>query len=60
MIAVPFHADPRLFAILTPLYVAATGLALGLLLRRFIARFLEEDDPGRQLVLTGRALCGSV
>ena len=46
----PFHPDPRLLGALWPLYAAAGALAIGLMFRRVVDRFLEEDDPRRQLI----------
>jgi hypothetical protein len=33
-----------------PLFIAAAALAVGLALRKLIDRFLDEDDPRRQLI----------
>jgi hypothetical protein len=46
----PFHPDPRLLDILGPVYAAAGALAIGLVLRRVVDRFLDEGDPRRQLI----------
>jgi hypothetical protein len=46
----PFHPDPRLLDVLWPLYVAAGALAIGLVLRNVVDRFLDEGDPRRQLI----------
>ena len=47
---------PRLLAMFAPLFIAAAALAVGLVLRKFIDRFLDEDDPRRQSDRTGFAL----
>ena len=46
----PFHPYPRLLYVLWFLYVGAGALAIGLVLRRVVARFLDEGDPRRQLI----------
>jgi hypothetical protein len=43
----PFSPDPRLLVIMSPLFIAAAALAVGLALRSLIDRFLAEDDPRR-------------
>jgi uncharacterized membrane protein YcfT len=50
MNVLPFHPDPRLDAIVAPFAIASVALALGLLLRRVVNRFLDEGDPRRQLI----------
>ena len=50
MIVAPFHPDPRVLAIFTGFSLTAAALAVGLMLRKAIGRFLAEDDPRRQLI----------
>ncbi len=50
MPVIPFRADPRLLAMFAPLFIAAAALVVGLALRNLIDRFLDEDDPRRQLI----------
>jgi hypothetical protein len=47
MTVLPFNPDPRLVAVLSPLFLFAGALAIGLPLRRVVDRFLEDDDPRR-------------
>jgi hypothetical protein len=46
----PFHSDPRVLALLAMFAITAASLAVGLALRRFLSRWLPEDDPRRQLI----------
>jgi hypothetical protein len=50
MNVLPFHPDPRLAATAAPFAIASVALALGLLLRRVVNRFLGEGDPRRRLL----------
>jgi hypothetical protein len=47
MIVSPFSPHPRLLVVMSPLFIAAAALAIGLALRSLIDRFLAEDDPRR-------------
>ena len=50
MTVLPFNPDARLVGILWPFFVIAAALAIGLLLRSLVDRFLEEGDPRRYYV----------
>jgi hypothetical protein len=50
MTVLPFNPDARLVEILWPFFVIAAALAIGLLLRSLVDRFLEEGDPRRYYV----------
>jgi hypothetical protein len=46
----PVDPDPRLLGAFLALVVTAVALAVGLALRRFLSRWLPEDDPRLQLI----------
>jgi hypothetical protein len=46
----PFHPDPRVVVFSEMLALPSLALVAGLALRRFLSRWLPEDDPRRQLV----------
>jgi len=46
----PFNPDERLLATVWPLFAIAAALAIGLMLRSVVDRFLEEGDPRRYYV----------
>jgi hypothetical protein len=50
MMVTPILPDPRIVATFVPLFVAAVALAIGLVLRRVVDRFLKEGDPRRELI----------
>ena len=50
MTIAPIHPDPRIVATFAPLLIAAAALAIGLALRKIVNRFLDGDDPRRQLI----------
>ena len=43
----PFNSGSRLLLVISPLFIAAAALAIGLAMRSLIDRFLAEDDPRR-------------
>jgi hypothetical protein len=50
----PFDPDPRLLGAFLALAVTAAAVVMGLALRRFLSRWLPEDDPRRQLIAQKR------
>jgi hypothetical protein len=50
MTVLPFNPDPRLVALLLPVLTGLAALAIGLLVRNVVDRFLEEGDPRRYYV----------
>jgi hypothetical protein len=50
MTVLPFDPDPRLLGAFLALAVTAPAVVMGLALRRFLSRWLPEDDPRRQLI----------
>jgi DMSO reductase anchor subunit len=46
----PFHPDPRILDLFAFFFITAGALAVGLVLRKALDRFLPEDDPRRQLI----------
>jgi len=41
----PIHLDPRVVTTFAPLFIAAAAVAVGLMLRSVVDRFLAEDHP---------------
>jgi hypothetical protein len=50
MNVLPFDPDPRFVAFFRRILFGAAAAALGLALRKAIGRFLDEDDPHRELI----------
>jgi hypothetical protein len=53
MAVLPFDPDPRPVAVALLLFITAAALAIGLLLRRVVDRFCDEDDPRRFYIAQG-------
>jgi hypothetical protein len=50
VILLRFDPDPRLLGAFLALAVTAAAVVIGLAHRRFLSRWLPEDDPRRQLI----------